>query len=423
MSTIRSIRGMKDTLPAEIAHWHFVEDTARAVLQSYGYREIRTPILEQTELFLRSIGEVTDIVEKEMYTFEDKGGDSLTMRPECTAAVVRACYQGGLVKNQTQRLWYNGPMFRHERPQKGRYRQFHQIGAEAYGMPGPEVDAELILMLARLWREIGLPNVTLELNTLGSAPARVRYRAVLVEYLSDHSDSLDEDSRRRLGTNPLRVLDSKNPAMQTLIEAAPRLADHVDAGCAEHFTRLQSILTSAGVEFQINHRLVRGLDYYGRTVFEWTTTMLGSQGTVCGGGRYDDLFDQLGGSPGFGVGFSMGVERLVELLQVSKAQISQEQPDAFFIPLGDRCIGAVHPLAERLRDAIPGLGLVVDAEPGSAKAKFRRADKSGAAAALILGESELDAGQITFKPLREQAEQQTLDFEELCTALATLKAK
>lgn len=420
MSTLRSIRGMNDVLPEHTGEWHFVEDTARAVLEGYGYQEIRTPILERTELFSRSIGEVTDIVEKEMYTFDDRNGESLTLRPENTASVVRACLQAGLVRNQVQRLWYCGPMFRYERPQKGRYRQFHQIGAEAYGMPGPEIDAELILMLARLWRAIGLPDVRLELNTLGTSPARARFRSVLVEYMQDHQGQLDEDSQRRLVSNPMRILDSKNPAMQTLIEGAPRLADHVDPACAEHFARLQSILSDAGVPFVVNHRLVRGLDYYGRTVFEWTTDMLGAQGTVCGGGRYDDLFAQLGGKEGHGIGFSIGVERLVELLRAAGREPPDTAPHACLLPLGDAATAAAHPLAERLRDALPGLVLTVDAEPGSAKSKFRRADRSGAPVALVLGDEELATDQCALKPLRGRGEQRTVPFAQLVEALGAL---
>ena len=312
MSSIRSVKGMNDILPSDIANWHFVEDTARHVLESYGYAEIRPPIVEKTELFKRSIGEVTDIVEKEMYTFADRNGESLTMRPECTASVARACIQNSLLTNQTQRLWYRGPMFRYERPQKGRYRQFHQIGAEAFGMPGPHVDAELILLLGRLWREIGIGHVNLELNTLGTATARRAYRAKLVEYFQANASVLDGDSERRLESNPLRILDSKNPAMQDMIEKAPRLIDMIDSECRQHFDVLCQILSDAGLTYRLNTRLVRGLDYYSRTVFEWTTDKLGAQGTVCGGGRYDGLTEQLGAPATPGVGFSVGVERLIQ---------------------------------------------------------------------------------------------------------------
>lgn len=418
MSTIRSIRGMNDILPADIPSWHFVEDTAREVLESYGYEEIRPPLLEKTELFARSIGAVTDIVEKEMYTFTDRNGDSLTMRPECTASVARACIENGLIRNQTQRLWYLGPMFRHERPQKGRYRQFHQIGAEVFGMPGPEIDAELILLLARLWKRLELGDVKLELNTLGTSTARKAYRGELVDYLTANADVLDEDSQRRLITNPLRVLDSKNPAMREMIEDAPRLIDRVDSECRAHFDRLCTILTDAGVSFSINHRLVRGLDYYSRTVFEWTTDQLGAQGTVCGGGRYDGLTEQLGAQPTPGVGFSVGVERLIELMQVNAEAVVKAPPHVYLLALGDGPGLAAHPVAESIRDKLPGLRIVVDAESSSVKAKFRRADRSGAHYAVILGDDEVANNQVTLKALRDKdADQRTLELPDALSIL------
>ena len=406
MSSIRSVKGMNDILPSDIANWHFVEDTARHVLESYGYAEIRPPIVEKTELFKRSIGEVTDIVEKEMYTFADRNGESLTMRPECTASVARACIQNSLLTNQTQRLWYRGPMFRYERPQKGRYRQFHQIGAEAFGMPGPHVDAELILLLGRLWREIGIGHVNLELNTLGTATARRAYRAKLVEYFQANASVLDGDSERRLESNPLRILDSKNPAMQDMIEKAPRLIDMIDSECRQHFDVLCQILSDAGLTYRLNTRLVRGLDYYSRTVFEWTTDKLGAQGTVCGGGRYDGLTEQLGAPATPGVGFSVGVERLIELKTATDEAVAKLTPHAYLLALGERPSNAAHPIAEQLRSAVDRLRITVDAEAGSAKAKFRRADRSGAAYAIVLGDDEVSSGELTIKPMLEAGGEQ-----------------
>jgi histidyl-tRNA synthetase len=399
-NSIQAIRGMNDILPDQTPAWQYLEDSVRAVLHAYGYREIRLPILEKTELFQRSIGEVTDIVEKEMYTFADRNGDSLTLRPEGTAGCVRAGIEQGLLYNQQQRLWYMGPMFRHERPQKGRYRQFHQIGVEVFGMTGPDIDAELILMTARLWRRLGIREVSLQLNSLGTPAARGHYREVLVAYLERHRAALDEDSLRRLASNPLRILDSKNPAMQAVIEGAPRLADYLDEESRQHFARLCALLDTAGLAYEINPRLVRGLDYYGRTVFEWVTTRLGAQGTVCAGGRYDGLVEYLGGRPTPAVGFAMGIERLIALLEESGVAFPSTAPHVYMVTVGERAEAHGLVLADRLRDAVPELRVLLNGGGGSFKNQFKRADKSGAQLALILGDSELDAGQVGIKPLR-----------------------
>ncbi|MFZ5619962.1 MAG: histidine--tRNA ligase [Pseudomonadota bacterium] len=406
--TLQAIRGMNDILPDETGAWQQIEARFRELLGAYGYSEIRMPVVEKTELFKRSIGEVTDIVEKEMYTFEDRNGDSLTLRPEGTASCVRACIEHGLLHNQVQRLWYMGPMFRHERPQKGRYRQFHQVGVEAFGMEGPDIDAELILMTARLWRVLGLTDVSLEINSLGTAAARAAYRDVLVEYLGAHREQLDEDSQRRLHSNPLRILDSKNPAMQGLIEAAPRLADHLDVESQAHFAALRATLDAAGVAYRINPRLVRGLDYYSRTVFEWVTDRLGAQGTVCAGGRYDGLVEYLGGRPTPAVGFALGMERLVALLAELGVRPAAPAAHAYLVLVGETAQRQGPVLAERLRDAVPGLRLQVNCGGGSFKSQFKRADRSGAAWALIVGEDEALAGRIGIKPLRGEAAQETL---------------
>ena len=409
---IQAIRGMNDLLPDQSPLWQYFEEQVRTLMRRYGYREIRTPIVEQTALFKRSIGEVTDIVEKEMYTFDDRNGDSLTLRPEGTAACVRAAMEHGLLHNQTQRLWYQGPMFRHERPQKGRYRQFHQVGIEAYGLDGPDIDAEVILLSARLWKQLGLDaHVTLELNSLGSPEARAAYRDTLVAYFERHHELLDEDSRRRLSSNPLRILDSKNPDMAEMLADAPQLLDHLDDASREHFEALKARLDAAGIAYRINPRLVRGLDYYSRTVFEWTTTALGSQGTVCAGGRYDGLVEQLGGKPTPAVGFALGVERLIlllETLDLIPAE-SQRGPDAYLLAMGERAEREALLLGERLRDALPGLSLQVHCGGGGFKSQIKKADRSGARLALILGEDELEQGQLTIKYLREEREQETLD--------------
>ncbi|MCG6658551.1 histidine--tRNA ligase [Halomonas campisalis] len=422
---IQAIRGMNDLLPEQSTLWQYFEGKVQALMRRYGYAEIRTPIVEQTALFARSIGEVTDIVEKEMYTFEDRNGDSLTLRPEGTASCVRAAMEHGLLHNQTQRLWYQGPMFRYERPQKGRYRQFHQIGVETFGLEGPDIDAEVILLSARLWRELGLAeHVTLELNSLGSSEARAAYRDTLVAYFERHHDLLDEDSRRRLGSNPLRILDSKNPAMAEMLAGAPKLIDHLDDASREHFEALCAILDSAGIDYVINPRLVRGLDYYGRTVFEWTTTALGSQGTVCAGGRYDGLVEQLGGKPTPAVGFAMGIERLILLLETLALvpEAALDELDVYLLPMDDSATGTALVLAEQLREALPELRLQLHCGGGSFKSRIKKADRSGARLALLLGEDELAQGQVTLKFLREERDQQRLPRESLAEGLAPLLA-
>jgi len=404
---------MHDLQPEQSPLWHYLEDRVRAVLDSYGYKEIRTPILEMTELFKRSIGEVTDIVEKEMYTFEDRNGDSLTLRPEGTAGCVRAGIEHGLFYNQVQRLWYRGPMFRHERPQKGRYRQFHQIGAEAYGLSGPDIDLEIILLTRRFWQALGLDGLELQINTLGTSQERAAYRDVLVAYLEERKDQLDEDSLRRLGSNPLRILDSKNPDLKGLIEQAPSLMDHLGEESKEHFQRLCAGLEAAGVAYVVNERLVRGLDYYARTVFEWVTDRLGAQGTVCAGGRYDGLVEQLGGRPTPAIGFAMGVERLIALLEEQRDRLQLKAVDAYLVLMGDEAQRRGMLLAEQLRDSVPGISLITHCGGGSFKSQFKKADRSGARYALVLGEDELARGVVGVKALREKAEQQELAFDQL----------
>ncbi|MFN6970217.1 MAG: histidine--tRNA ligase [Rheinheimera sp.] len=416
---IQAIRGMNDCLPQETPVWQYLEQQLRSIVASYGYDEIRFPIVEMTELFKRSIGEVTDIVEKEMYTFADRNGDSLTLRPEGTACCVRAANQNGLLYNQEQRLWYMGPMFRHERPQKGRYRQFHQFGLEVFGMQGPDIDAEVIILTARLWQKLGLtPFVKLELNSLGSNAARAAYRDLLVAYLEQHKELLDEDSQRRLYSNPLRVLDSKNPAMAEMLAAAPQLLDHLDEESAAHLTGLTQRLTAAGISFEINPRLVRGLDYYNRTVFEWVTTNLGSQGTVCAGGRYDGLVEQLGGKATPAVGFAMGMERLVLLLQsLDLVPAVSNNADLYLMPLGEAAELAAVSVAEQLRNVLPGKRIVLHCGGGNLKKQLKRADKSGAEIGLLLGDTELAAGQVTLKWLRADKPQLTVDIADLATVL------
>ena len=404
MSNIQAIRGMNDILPEHADLWTFFEETVEDWLRSYGYRSIRMPIVEQTALFKRAIGEVTDIVEKEMYTFVDAlNGESLTLRPEGTASCVRAVLQHNLLYNAPQRLWYMGPMFRHERPQKGRYRQFHQVGVESLGYGGPDMDAEHIIMTARLWKRLGLPDVALQLNTLGSSEDRARHRARLVHYLEQHVDALDEDSRRRLHTNPLRVLDSKNPALQELIEAAPKLLDDLDEASLQHFEALQAMLRDAGVEYQINPRLVRGLDYYNFTVFEWVTTRLGAQGTVCAGGRYDGLIEQIGGKPAPACGFAMGVERLLALLEEYAFQPPQIAADAYIVHQGEAANRFALAAAEQLRDQ--GQHVILHCGGGGFKGQMKKADASGARFAVIIGDDEAAAGEVSLKPLRELGEQ------------------
>ena len=410
--TIQAIRGMNDVLPADAPVWERFDDTVRAWLRRYGYRQIRMPVLEKTDLFVRSIGEVTDIVEKEMYTFTDRlNGDSLTLRPEGTASCVRAVLEHNLLYGGSQRLWYAGPMFRHERPQKGRYRQFHQVGVEALGLGGPDVDAELIVMGARLWRDLGLNGIALEINTLGSSEDRARYRARLVAYLERHQDQLDDDSRRRMHTNPLRVLDSKNPALQGLIEAAPKLLDDLDAESLKHFEDVQRLVREAGVDFRINTRLVRGLDYYNRTVFEWVTTALGAQGTVCAGGRYDGLVEQIGGKPAPAAGFAMGVERLIALMMDASGPASANWLDVYLVWSGAEAESHAWRVAESLRDA--GLNVSMHHGGGSFKSQMKRADASAARFAVIVGEDEARAGEATLKPLREQSEQARVPVQDL----------
>lgn len=412
MGRIQAIRGMHDILPEESWLWRHVEEAMQDIFVAFGYQEIRTPVLEQSQLFMRAIGEVTDIVEKEMYTFEDRNGDSLTLRPEGTAGVVRACIENGLLHNQTQRLWYRGPMFRHERPQKGRYRQFHQVGVEAFGFEGPDVDLEILLMTAAMWKALGLHDVELQLNTLGTPEERARYRDRLVDYLEQHISALDEDSRRRLHTNPLRVLDTKNPDMQGIVAEAPTLMEYLGDESLAHFAMLRAGLDRAGIPYVINERLVRGLDYYVRTVFEWVTDRLGAQGTICAGGRYDGLVEQLGGKPACGIGFGMGIERVIALLQEQDSLDCPETADVYFVTAGDTAIDA-QCIAARLRDALPGLRLQVHCGGGGFKSQFKKADKSGARYALILGEDERDRGVIALKPLREGGEQQELPIEQL----------
>lgn len=395
---------MNDILPEESHLWEFFEDSVRDWLHSYGYRTLRTPILEKTDLFVRSIGAVTDIVEKEMYTFVDElNGESLTLRPEGTASCVRAAIEHNLLYPGPQRLCYWGPMFRHERPQKGRYRQFHQVGVEALGFPGPDIDAEHIVMCARLWRRLGIDGVELQLNTLGAPEARARYRTRLVRYLEQHHDALDEDSRRRLNANPLRVLDSKNPAMQSLIAGAPRLAEDLDEVSLRHFEDLQALLRAAGMVFEINPRLVRGLDYYNSTVFEWVTDRLGAQGTVCAGGRYDGLIEQIGGKPAPACGYAMGVERLLALIGESASAVPRRVPDVYLVHQGESADRFAEQVAERLRDA--GASVMLHCGGGSFKSQMKKADACGARFAVIVGDDEAQAQEVTVKPLRDMAQQ------------------
>ncbi|MES9902537.1 MAG: histidine--tRNA ligase [Sedimenticola sp.] len=417
---IQAIRGMHDVLPEQSPLWRFLEDRVRDVVDAYGYREMRTPILEMTDLFKRSIGEVTDIVEKEMYTFADRNGDSLTLRPENTASCVRAGIENGLFHNQTQRIWYRGPMFRHERPQKGRYRQFYQIGVEAYGLAGPDIDIEIILIGQRFWKALGLEGLELQINSLGTAEERAAYRSVLVEYLSAHRERLDEDSLRRLESNPLRILDSKNPALQQLISEAPSLMDYLGEESRDHFDTLCAGLKAAGVSYVVNQRLVRGIDYYGRSVFEWVTDKLGAQGTVCAGGRYDGLVEQLGGRPTPAIGFAMGVERLISLLEEREQPPVLESVDAYLVLMGEGPQSLGMTLAEQLRNDCPGLRLMTHCGGGSFKSQFKKADRSGARYALVMGEDELKRGVIGIKSLRDRSEQHTVALDQLAGVLSGL---
>lgn len=421
MKKIQAIRGMNDLLPGDSAGWQYVEAKVADILQRYGYQEIRFPILESTDLFKRSIGEVTDIVEKEMYTFDDRNGESVTLRPEGTACCVRACEEHGLLYNQTQRLWYKGPMFRYERPQKGRYRQFHQIGVETFGMDGPDIDAEILLLSARILRELGVAEfVTLQINSLGDTASRAAYKEALVSYLGEHKDKLDADSQRRLSTNPLRILDSKEASTQALLDQAPVLLDYLDDVSRQHFEQLKSLLDVAGVKYQVNPRLVRGLDYYGKTAFEWVTDKLGSQSTVCAGGRYDNLVEQLGGKPTPAVGFGIGLERLVLLLQaveVMPADLTQIA-DVYVVAVGNVQKEALH-LAEKLRTGLPSLRVINHCGGGNFKNQLKKADKSTADIALILGEDEVAKGVLTVKFLREEKPQQIISVNDIVNFLQT----
>jgi histidyl-tRNA synthetase len=408
--TIQAVRGMNDVLPDQAPLWEFFEDTVRGWLAQYGYRNIRMPILEKTELFVRSIGEATDIVEKEMYTFVDQlNGESLTLRPEGTASCVRAAIEHNLLYNGAQRLFYIGPMFRHERPQKGRYRQFHQVGVEALGFSGPDVDVEHMVMGASLWRELGLKDLRLEINTLGNAASRGRYRTRLIAYLEKHSAVLDDDARRRLHSNPLRVLDSKNPAMRELIAAAPKLADDLDEDSRRHFDELQGLLKNAGIGFAVNDSLVRGLDYYNDAVYEWTTTRLGAQGTVCAGGRYDGLIGQIGGKPAPACGFAMGIERLLALLGETRVSVPARAIDAYLVHSGESAARFAWNVAESLRGH--GLSVVLHCGGGSFKSQMKRADASGARYAVIIGDEEAGRQVVSLKPMREAGEQVQVDAE------------
>ncbi|BCX89483.1 histidyl-tRNA synthetase [Methylomarinovum tepidoasis] len=410
---LQAVRGMHDILPDETPLWRNVEMILVQELDRAGFDEIRLPIVEKTELFKRSIGEVTDIVEKEMYTFQDKSGDSLTLRPEGTAGCVRACIEHGLLRTGQLRLWYLGPMFRHERPQKGRYRQFHQLGVEVFGTSGPDIDAELIFLNARWWQRLGIADkVELQINSLGTLDERRAYRDDLVAYFSTYEDALDADSRRRLHTNPLRILDSKNPEMQGLIEGAPKLLDYLGESSRAHFRGFTDLLDAVGVSYVVNPRLVRGLDYYGLTVFEWVTSELGAQGTVCAGGRYDTLVEQLGGRPTPAVGFALGMERLLALLEGSQLA-RKEAPHFYLVRVGAAAERASTVLAETLRRRFPGLRLIVHCGGGSFKSQFKKADKSGARYALIVGDEEAAAGKVALKPLRETGEQRILTQTEL----------
>lgn len=426
---IQSIRGMNDILPDESPYWQFIEEKLRHLMQIYDYDEIRFPIVEKTALFKRSIGEVTDIVEKEMYTFEDRNGDSLTLRPEGTAVCVRAGIQNGILVNQQQRLWYMGPMFRHERPQKGRYRQFHQLGVEVFGLDGPDIDAELIYMTARFWKMLGLEqSVTLQINSLGTSESRVKYRDILTDYLQGNKELLDADSLRRLQSNPLRILDSKNPAMQAMIEQAPRLMDHLDEDSKQHFSRLCEYLDAAGIVYEVNTRLVRGLDYYSKTVFEWVTDKLGAQGTVCAGGRYDALVQQLGGRETRAVGFAMGLERLISLIEQDEFEKQLKHPHAVLLMMGERAQNTGLVLSERLRDELANVRIFNVCGGGSFKSQMKRADKSQAEIALILGDDELDNDVVTVKYLRadqgdKKAQQEQLSQQQVIELLKSLSEK
>jgi len=414
---------MNDILPESSGTWHYLESVVRDIVQSYGYAEIRLPLLEQTELFRRSIGEVTDIVEKEMYTFLDRNGESLTLRPEATASVVRAGITNGLLHNQRQKLWTTGPMFRYEKPQKGRYRQFYQFDVEALGFEGPDVDAELIIMCARMWRALGISRLTLEINSLGTAESRKHYRETLVDYFSGVKNALDVDSIRRLEQNPLRILDSKNPEMQAIVAAAPLMLDYLDDESSEHFQALKGLLDAAGVSYTVNPRLVRGLDYYSRTVFEWVTDALGSQGAVCSGGRYDGLVEKLGGRATPAVGWAMGIERFVALFEACGGETPATDADVYVVAVGGDALVQAFALAEELRDKVVGINVELNLGGGSFKSQLKRADKSNAEYALILGDQEVAEKRVGLKPLRSTEDQSSIAFDELAATLAGLLGK
>ena len=411
---IQAIRGMNDCSPTESPLWQWIEGHVRQILSSYGYSEVRMPIVESTPLFARAIGEVTDVVSKEMYTFWDND-EQLTLRPEGTAGCVRAAIEHGWIYNNEQRLWYMGPMFRHERPQKGRYRQFHQAGVEVFGIATPEIDAELIILTARLWKALGIDrHVSLQLNSIGSLEARANYRSALVAFLENHQDLMSEEEKERLVKNPLRILDTKNQALQDVLDSAPKLLDYLDDESREHFAQLCGLLDAVGIQYEINPKLVRGLDYYNKTVFEWVTSALGAQGTVCGGGRYDGLVEQLGGHATSGVGFAMGLERLVLLVQeVNKSIPVKSAVDIYVVYQGEGTTLAAFQLAEKLRSELPHLSTMLHCSGGNFKKQFKRADKSGATLALVLGESEVQNNQVVVKHLLGAAEQQTIDVANL----------
>ncbi|MBS9893335.1 MULTISPECIES: histidine--tRNA ligase [Vibrio] len=418
--TIQAIRGMNDCLPTQSPLWQKLENTVKNVISAYGYNEVRMPIVEETNLFSRAVGEETDVVSKEMYTFDDRNGDSLTLRPEGTAGCVRSCIQNSLINRDEQRLWYMGPMFRHERPQKGRYRQFHQCGVEVFGLNGPDVDAELIMMTARLWRELGInEHVRLELNSIGSQEDRADYRTALVAFLEQHIDVLDEDCKRRMHTNPLRVLDTKNPDVQAILGDAPRLSDYLGEESKAHFAGLCELLDAAGIKYTVNERLVRGLDYYNRTVFEWITESLGAQGTVCGGGRYDGLVEQLGGKPTPAVGFAMGLERLVLMLETLELTDVRRSVDVYVVTAGEGTMMAGMKLAEQLRESVPGVRVMNHFGGGNFKKQFKRADKVGAVVALVLGENEVADNTVVLKDLAG-GEQETYNQVEVAEKIAAL---
>jgi len=417
---ISAIRGMNDIYDQDASGFDHLINTAENTLKQYGYHSIRLPIVEKTELFARSIGEVTDIVEKEMYTFEDRNGESLTLRPEGTAGCVRAVVQNGLAHNQIQKLYYTGPMFRYERPQRGRYRQFHQFGVEVFGLATADIDAELIVLTARLWEKLGLENLELQINSLGSKEARAEYREILVSYLTQYKEQLDEDSLRRLETNPLRILDTKNPDMKDVVEGAPKLIDHLDAESKQHFEAVKSYLDDLGIGYVVNPNLVRGLDYYNRTVFEWVTTELGAQGTVCAGGRYDGLVEQIGGKSVPAVGFAMGIERLVALL-MDKGLVPQlHQADVFVVAVGENTSRPGLVISEMVRDAFPHLNVQMNCGAGSFKSQFKKADKSGAEYAIVIGEQEVNDHVVALKSLRVEAEQQIIAWDDLTKHLGTI---